>query len=64
MAPIYLSRTPKHDSTVAALLRQAGAIIIGKSVTTELAMHGSGKKGIPTIHFAPQEVHLVAQLQP
>lgn len=44
---IYLSRTPKHDSTVAALLRQAGAIIIGKSVTTELAMHGSGKTRNP-----------------
>ncbi|MBC25706.1 MAG: amidase [Rhodospirillaceae bacterium] len=44
---VYSGRKPAHDSTVAALLRQAGAIIIGKSVTTELAMYGPGKTRNP-----------------
>lgn len=45
--PLYAGRAPDTDSTVAALLRQAGAIIIGKSVTTELAMYGPGKTKNP-----------------
>jgi len=45
--PLYAARTPSSDSTVVALLRQAGAIIIGKSVTTELAMYGPGKTKNP-----------------
>lgn len=45
--PLYGGRQPGVDSTVAALLRQAGAIIIGKSVTTELAMYGPGKTRNP-----------------
>ena len=48
---LYSGRQPAHDSTVAALLRQAGAIIIGKSVTTELAMYGPGKTRNPHDKF-------------
>jgi len=45
--PVYTGRTPSADSTVVALLRQAGAIIMGKSVTTELAMYSPGKTRNP-----------------
>ena len=45
--PVYTGRTPTADSTVVAFLRQAGAIIMGKSVTTELAMYSPGKTRNP-----------------
>jgi Asp-tRNA(Asn)/Glu-tRNA(Gln) amidotransferase A subunit family amidase len=45
--PLYAGRTPTVDSTVVALLRQSGAIIMGKSVTTELAMYSPGKTKNP-----------------
>ena len=32
---IYAGRTPSRDSTVVSLLRAAGAVIMGKAVTTE-----------------------------
>ena len=44
---LYAGRSPTTDSTVVALLRQAGAIIMGKSVTTELAMYSPGKTKNP-----------------
>jgi Asp-tRNA(Asn)/Glu-tRNA(Gln) amidotransferase A subunit family amidase len=43
----YLGRRPLEDSTVAALLRQAGAVILGKTVTTEMALSAPGKTTNP-----------------
>ena len=43
----YKDRRPVHDSTVAALLRQAGAVILGKTVTTEMALSAPGKTTNP-----------------
>ncbi|MDP6390594.1 MAG: amidase [Alphaproteobacteria bacterium] len=40
-------RRPKEDCTVVALLRQAGAVIMGKTVTTELAVYHPGKTRNP-----------------
>lgn len=36
--PIFSGNTPKHDAPCVAALRNAGAVIIGKTVTTELAL--------------------------
>ncbi len=44
---LHAGRQPKADSTVVALLRQAGAIIMGKTVTTELAVLHPGKTANP-----------------
>jgi len=40
---LYAGRRPLEDSAVAALLRQAGAIVLGKTVTTEFAISAPGK---------------------
>ncbi len=40
-------RQPKRDSTVAARLRAAGAVIMGKAVSTELAFFSPGKTRNP-----------------
>jgi len=40
-------RTPKEDAHVVSLLRAAGAIILGKTVTTEFAVYGPGKTRNP-----------------
>ena len=44
---LHAGRTPAADSTVVARLRAAGAIIIGKTVTTELATYAPGKTRNP-----------------
>ncbi len=44
---LHAGRQPKSDSTVVSLLRQAGAIIMGKTVTTELAVLHPGKTANP-----------------
>lgn len=36
-SPIYANFVPEHDSTAVARFRQAGAIVLGKTVTTEFA---------------------------
>lgn len=36
-SPIYADFVPDHDSTAVALLKRAGAIIMGKTVTTQFA---------------------------
>jgi len=38
---------PDRDATAVALLRQAGAVILGKTVTTELAVYAPGKTANP-----------------
>lgn len=40
---IYRGNRPANDATCVALARAAGAIILGKTVTTEFAMGASGK---------------------
>jgi Asp-tRNA(Asn)/Glu-tRNA(Gln) amidotransferase A subunit family amidase len=40
---LHAGRQPAEDATVVALLRQAGAIVLGKTVTTELAVYSPGK---------------------
>ena len=44
---IHAGRTPSRDATVVSLLRAAGAVIIGKTVTTEFAYFAPGKTRNP-----------------
>jgi Asp-tRNA(Asn)/Glu-tRNA(Gln) amidotransferase A subunit family amidase len=44
---LHAGRTPAHDATVVAWLRAAGAVIMGKTVTTELATYSPGKTRNP-----------------
>jgi len=44
---LHKGRTPRADAAVAAMLRAAGAIILGKTVTTECAYFSPGKTRNP-----------------
>jgi Asp-tRNA(Asn)/Glu-tRNA(Gln) amidotransferase A subunit family amidase len=44
---LYAGRTPSRDATVVAMLRAAGAVIMGKTVTTEFATYAPGKTRNP-----------------
>ncbi len=44
---LHAGRQPSEDATVVALLRAAGAVIMGKTVTTELAVYAPGKTRNP-----------------
>jgi Asp-tRNA(Asn)/Glu-tRNA(Gln) amidotransferase A subunit family amidase len=44
---LHAGRTPVEDATAVALLRAAGAVIMGKTVTTELAVYSPGKTRNP-----------------
>ena len=44
---IHQGRKPDKDATLVSLLREAGAIILGKTVTTELAVFSPGKTRNP-----------------
>jgi Asp-tRNA(Asn)/Glu-tRNA(Gln) amidotransferase A subunit family amidase len=44
---IFAGRRPKTDASVVAQLKAAGAVILGKTVTTELAFFGPGKTRNP-----------------
>jgi Asp-tRNA(Asn)/Glu-tRNA(Gln) amidotransferase A subunit family amidase len=46
-SPLHAGRTPSRDASVVALLRAAGAVIMGKTVTTEFASGASGKTRNP-----------------
>ncbi|MGD9859968.1 MAG: amidase [Marinobacterium sp.] len=46
-SPIHKGRQPVDDASCVALLRQAGGIIIGKTVTTEFAYFKPGKTANP-----------------
>jgi len=41
-SPLHAGRTPAEDATAVARLRAAGAIILGKTVTTEFAVYHPG----------------------
>ena len=45
--PLHAGRMPAADATVVAMLRAAGAVILGKTVTTELATYSPGKTRNP-----------------
>ncbi|HEV2675305.1 MAG TPA: amidase [Aliidongia sp.] len=45
-SPIYQAWQPPFDASVVALARRAGAIVVGKTVTTEFAYFGAG----PTVN--------------
>jgi Asp-tRNA(Asn)/Glu-tRNA(Gln) amidotransferase A subunit family amidase len=45
--PLHAGRRPARDATIVSLLRQAGAVIVGKTVTTELAVYHPGKTRNP-----------------
>src|SRR5262245_45684319 len=44
---LYAGRTPSRDATMVAKLRAAGAVIMGKTVTTEFAYFSPGKTRNP-----------------
>lgn len=44
---LHAGRRPKEDATAVSLLRAAGAIVLGKTVTTELAVYSPGKTRNP-----------------
>jgi len=46
-SPLHAGRTPSRDAAVVARLRAAGAVIMGKTVTTEFACGASGKTRNP-----------------
>lgn len=46
-SPIYAGYQPAWDAACVALLRAAGAVILGKTVTTEFAMFTPGKTSNP-----------------
>jgi Asp-tRNA(Asn)/Glu-tRNA(Gln) amidotransferase A subunit family amidase len=46
-SPYWAGRTPRQDAAVVAMLRAAGAVIMGKTVTTEYAYFQPGKTKNP-----------------
>ncbi len=46
-SPLHHGRQPERDSGVVELLRRAGAVILGKTVTTEFALSHPGKTRNP-----------------
>jgi Asp-tRNA(Asn)/Glu-tRNA(Gln) amidotransferase A subunit family amidase len=46
-SPLWTGRTPRHDAFAVAQLRAAGAVIMGKTVTTEYAYFHPGKTRNP-----------------
>jgi Asp-tRNA(Asn)/Glu-tRNA(Gln) amidotransferase A subunit family amidase len=47
---LHAGRTPVEDATLVSRLREAGAVIMGKTVTTELATYAPGKTRNPHNH--------------
>ena len=46
-SPLWAGRTPRRDAAAVAMLRAAGAVIMGKTVTTEYAYFHPGKTRNP-----------------
>jgi Asp-tRNA(Asn)/Glu-tRNA(Gln) amidotransferase A subunit family amidase len=46
-SPLWAGRTPRQDAVAVARLRAAGAVILGKTVTTEYAYYWPGKTTNP-----------------
>jgi Asp-tRNA(Asn)/Glu-tRNA(Gln) amidotransferase A subunit family amidase len=49
-SPIYAGHRPRSDAAAVALLRKAGAVVLGKTVTTELAWFTPGPTVNPHRH--------------
>ena len=49
-SPLWTGRTPRQDAAAVARLRAAGAVIMGKTVTTEYAYYYPGKTTNPHDH--------------
>jgi len=45
--PLHAGRRPAEDAAVVSLLKSAGAVIMGKTVTTEFAVYSPGKTANP-----------------
>lgn len=45
--PLHAGRRPERDAAVVSQLRSAGAVVLGKTVTTELAVYAPGKTRNP-----------------
>jgi Asp-tRNA(Asn)/Glu-tRNA(Gln) amidotransferase A subunit family amidase len=45
--PLHAGRAPRRDAAAVSRLRQAGAVVMGKTVTTELALYSPGKTANP-----------------
>ena len=59
-SPIYAGHRPAHDASCVALAREAGALIVGKTVTTEFALRHPGPTSNPCVGRAgvlSQTVH-------
>lgn len=51
---LHAGRQPAEDATAVGLLRAAGAVLMGKTVTTELAVYAPGKTTNPhDPHYSP-----------
>ena len=61
---LYAGRTPSRDATAVAMLRAAGAVILGKTVTTEFAYFSPGKTRNPHNPSTRPAVPPAAQLPP
>ena len=46
-SPLFRGRRPRRDATVTAKLREAGAVVMGKTITTEFAAFTPGKTSNP-----------------
>jgi Asp-tRNA(Asn)/Glu-tRNA(Gln) amidotransferase A subunit family amidase len=46
-SPIWAGRTPRRDAAAVAMLRAAGAVVMGKTVSTEYAYYNPGKTRNP-----------------
>jgi Asp-tRNA(Asn)/Glu-tRNA(Gln) amidotransferase A subunit family amidase len=44
---LHAGRLPAHDASVVSMLRAAGAVVLGKTVTTEFALYRPGKTRNP-----------------
>ncbi len=60
---LHAGRQPIKDATLISNLREAGAVIMGKTVTTELAVYSPGKTRNPHDLNAPPADHRAAQLR-
>ena len=60
-SPIYEGRQTHMDSASVNALRLAGAIILGKTVTTEFAFVSPGPTTNPSMHSVRLVDHLVVQ---
>jgi len=57
---LHAGRTPRNDAAVVAMLRAAGAVILGKTVTTECAYFAPARPAIRTTPSTPRAARRAA----